>query len=94
MLAVAAWSVGLSKLWGLTMETALMFNVLGLAVGGRFLAKDSIKADQRSFYLYNVSRRDLLYIYLVAKPRKIKVWLSLAHALPAYFRFVATAHMA
>ncbi|KAL5519678.1 hypothetical protein ACEPAH_1361 [Sanghuangporus vaninii] len=75
MLAVAAWSIGLSKLWGLNMETALMFNALGLAVGGCFLAKNSVKADQRSFYLYNV-------------------WLSLAHALPAYFRFVATAPMA
>ncbi|OCB91950.1 hypothetical protein A7U60_g749 [Sanghuangporus baumii] len=75
MLAVAAWSIGLSKLWGLNMETALMFNALGLAVGGCFLATNSVKADQRSFYLYNV-------------------WLSLAHALPAYFRFIATAPMA
>ncbi|KAH8108268.1 UbiA prenyltransferase family [Phellopilus nigrolimitatus] len=71
MLALAAWSIGLSKVWGLNKESALAFNLLGVAVGGRFIAKNTMKSDQRSFYLYNV-------------------WLSLAHSLPAYFRFVAT----
>lgn len=70
LFALAAWSAGLSMVWGLNVEMALAFNVLGAAVGGRFLAKTSMKADQRSFYLYNV-------------------WLSLAHSLPAYFRFIA-----
>ena len=47
------------------METALMFNALGLAVGTRFLAKSSVKADQRSFYLYNVGHNYLPYQILL-----------------------------
>ncbi|KAH8120717.1 UbiA prenyltransferase family-domain-containing protein [Phellopilus nigrolimitatus] len=72
LLALAAWSVGLSALWGLSTAVSLAFNVLAFAVGGRFVAFHSMKADQHSFYLYNV-------------------WLSVAHVLPAYFRFVASA---
>lgn len=55
MIALASWSVALSNIWGLGMGTALAFNALGLAVGCRFLAKKGVKADQRSYYLYNVS---------------------------------------
>lgn len=55
LLALAIWSAGLSLVWGLSTEVAIAFNVLGASVGGRFLAKTSMKADQRSFYLYNVS---------------------------------------
>ncbi|THH08949.1 hypothetical protein EW145_g2356 [Phellinidium pouzarii] len=36
MLALAAWSIGLSALWGLSMGASLTFNVLALSVGIRF----------------------------------------------------------
>jgi len=54
MLALSAWSVGLSILWHMDAFTTLAFNVLALAVGGRYMALKSIAADQKSFYLYNV----------------------------------------
>ena len=55
LLALMTWSVGLSALWRLSTEVALAFNILALAVGGRYVAFNTIKADQHSFYLYNVS---------------------------------------
>ncbi|KAI5120553.1 hypothetical protein M0805_000281 [Coniferiporia weirii] len=72
MLGLLAWSVGLSTFWGLSIASALSFSVLAFSVGVRYLVYDNKRADQRSFYLYNV-------------------WLSVAHALPAYYRFNAMA---
>ena len=54
MLAIAIWSFGLSYMWSLSGELAMSFIALGAAVGFRFLIKTSCKADQRSFYIYNV----------------------------------------
>ena len=54
MLMLAAWSIGLSLLWKLSAQSALWFNLLGMAVGGRYISTTNMKADQRSFYLYNV----------------------------------------
>ena len=53
-LVIIAWSFGLSYLWRLNGELATVFIALGTVVGFRFLVKTSCKADQRSFYLYNV----------------------------------------
>ncbi|EJD05643.1 uncharacterized protein FOMMEDRAFT_79213 [Fomitiporia mediterranea MF3/22] len=61
LVALAIWSVALSIIWGLSGELSLLFNVFGAAVGGRFLLKTSTKADQRSFYLYNVCARPFLF---------------------------------
>ncbi|KAI5120552.1 hypothetical protein M0805_000280 [Coniferiporia weirii] len=72
LLGLLAWSVGLSSIWCLSTVVALAFNTLALLVGIRFMVFDTIRADQRSFYLYNV-------------------WLSTAHALPAYYRFIVSA---
>lgn len=55
LLALSLWSIGLSSLWELSTTVSIAFNMLALAVGGRFLTLNSIKADQHSFYLYNVS---------------------------------------
>ena len=54
MLALMLWSVGLSALWGLSIYAALAFNILSFTVGMRYVSLDSVKDDQRSFYLYNV----------------------------------------
>lgn len=61
MLALMFWSVGLSVLWGLSTLSSLAFNVLAFTVGMRFVSLDSIKDDQRSFYLYNVGVCITLY---------------------------------
>lgn len=55
MLALLTWSAGLSVLWKLGVGVAIAFNALALIVGTRFVLLDSVKADQRSYYLYNVS---------------------------------------
>lgn len=90
MLALLAWSVGLSSLWSLSTKVSLAYIILAVAVGLRYITFNSIKADQRSFYLYNVSvlisSHSTSYLASV-----LKVWLSASHALPAYFRFVAQA---
>ncbi|KAI5120555.1 hypothetical protein M0805_000283 [Coniferiporia weirii] len=55
LLGLLAWSVGLSSIWCLSTVVALAFNMLALLVGIRFVVFDINRADQRSFYLYNVS---------------------------------------
>lgn len=90
MLALMLWSVVLSALWGLSTLSALAFNLLAFVVGMRFVTLDSVKADQRSFYLYNVGvcsallRNSACLISALSQ-----VWFSAAHAMPAYFRLVA-----
>ena len=54
MLVIILWSICLSSLWGLSMAIAVVFNILALTVGIRYVSLNSIKSDQRSFYLYNV----------------------------------------
>ena len=91
MLAVLAWSVGLSTLWKLGITVSVVFNFLGLAVGIRYCTLNSIKADQRSYYLYNVgillTTSSTFFAYANVR---LKVWVAIAHALPAYFRFVVS----
>lgn len=65
LLALCAWSASLSLLWRLNLEVAATFNILAIAVGGRFVVFNSIKSDQRSFYLYNVS--DILYLQRICR---------------------------
>lgn len=91
MIALAIWSIALSFVWNLNAETALLFNILGAAVGGRFIFKTSTKADQRSFYLYNVSGIAFLalviaFIYLVVTFR----YGCLSHTL--FPRIIASSH--
>lgn len=56
MLALTAWSLVLSVLWQLGTGTALVFNLLAVAVGARYILCEGMKSDQRNFYLYNVRR--------------------------------------
>ncbi|KAH8110328.1 UbiA prenyltransferase family-domain-containing protein [Phellopilus nigrolimitatus] len=69
LLAILAWSIGLSFLWELSLAYSAAFVALGTIVGLRFVLWGGVEVDHRSFILYNV-------------------WLSIAHALPAYYRFV------
>ena len=88
MLALVAWTVCLSILWKLSDSLSIVFALLGWLVGQRFVMKTSCKDDQRSCYLYYVSSH---YSPLHFTDRGLifspKVWLSFAHALPAYARF-------
>lgn len=98
LLALSAWSIALSFAWRLNSLFTVLFNVLALAVGGRYVALDGVKADQRSFYLYNVSSSmTSLFLNVFRMTTDIifdQVWLSVAHVLPAYFRLVASAPVA
>lgn len=49
------WSAGLAVLWRLDLCVAVVFGLLGTAVAYCFMRAQSVKADQRAFYLYNVS---------------------------------------
>lgn len=51
---LVAWSVALAKIWNLDGLTAAALLFLGAVVGGRFLLYRSVRADQVSFYLYNL----------------------------------------
>ncbi|GJE96748.1 UbiA prenyltransferase family protein [Phanerochaete sordida] len=51
---LVAWSLALARIWGLDTLTAAVLLLLGAAVGGRFLLYRTVRADQVSFYLYNV----------------------------------------
>ena len=55
MMALMAWSIGLSLFWQTNLMPTLAFNALALWVGGRYITLNSIPQDQVSFYLYNVS---------------------------------------
>ena len=88
MPALLTWSFGLSIIWRLHVVPAFALSALAFLVGARFIAYKSAKSDRNTFYLYNVSAS--IYGALVCYSlNDIQVWLSLAHALPAYFRFVA-----
>ncbi|EJD04462.1 uncharacterized protein FOMMEDRAFT_82531 [Fomitiporia mediterranea MF3/22] len=52
--ALLIWTGALSMIWKLAPMPAILFHILAVAVGVRFIVLNSIKADQRSFYLYNV----------------------------------------
>ena len=51
---LVAWSVALTLIWELDVLASAVLLLLGAVVGGRFLLCRSIRADQVSFYLYNV----------------------------------------
>jgi len=53
-LILQAWGIGLSMLWHANLATAIAFNALSMAVGICYMASKTVKAYQRSFYLYNV----------------------------------------
>ena len=62
MLALLVWTFALTNLWKLSVASTLAFHVLALLVGGRFVLLNGFKADQNSFYYYNVS------VVLVCRP--------------------------
>ena len=51
---LVAWSVALALIWELDVLASAVLLLLGAVVGGRFLLYRSVRADQVSFYLYNV----------------------------------------
>ena len=71
MLALAAWSIGLSALWQLSVGATLVFNFLSLSVGVRYMLFEGVKADQRSFYLYNVNIKFDLFYFIHADIRAL-----------------------
>ncbi|GJJ06924.1 hypothetical protein Clacol_001120 [Clathrus columnatus] len=52
---IMAWSFGLRALWKTGPILSAILIALGSLVGSRFLFMHSVKADQHSYYLYNVS---------------------------------------
>lgn len=62
--SVFCWSAALAAVWELDALAAVLFVGLGAAVGVRFLVHTSMEEDQRSFYLYSVSRALRLVCWL------------------------------
>lgn len=54
-LLMLSWSIAVTRVWELDTLASLVFNVLGFAIGVRFLAFNDIPADKTSCLLYNVS---------------------------------------
>ena len=54
------WSILLCMLWRLSLIVAVAYVALGMLVGYRFAIYNSVKEDQKSFYLYCVSSHFLL----------------------------------
>ncbi|KAI0067242.1 hypothetical protein BV25DRAFT_1819550 [Artomyces pyxidatus] len=54
LVALLAWSAGVSFVWRLDFATASAFCMLGLYIGIRFVSLKTVTADQVSFYWYNV----------------------------------------
>ena len=67
------WSIFLSMIWKLSLTITVAYIALGTLVGWRFAAYDSVKADQRSFYLYSVSNLCVLQGVRVLTSRKMWV---------------------
>lgn len=53
---IMAWSFGLRSLWKTGPVLSAILVALGSLVGSRFLFMRSVRADQHSYYLYNVSK--------------------------------------
>ena len=54
------WSILLCMLWRLSLIVTVAYVALGMLVGYRFAIYNSVKEDQKSFYLYCVSSHFLL----------------------------------
>ena len=65
MVLLLIWAIGLTKVWNLDTIASATFVLLALTVGVRFMFLTSIKADQRSYYLYNVR---FYHSHLPARP--------------------------
>lgn len=90
LIPLLAWSVGLSALWRLDALTSTAFTLLAAFIGLRYLNFATVHADQVSFYWYNVSARSRCPSFMhVPYRRMTQVWLSVAHALPGYYRLYA-----
>lgn len=79
-----AWSISLTSLWKVEATVGLPFAGLALFIGMRFIMKRDVPADQTSFYIYNVSI--LVDVGFLFDTYSLKIWLSIAHGLPAYWR--------
>ena len=77
------WSIGLAWIWKLDWATASVFLSVAGIVASRFQLLTSVKEDQVSYYWYNVC--DVLVLPYSSDILE-QVWLSLAHALPWYYR--------
>lgn len=89
VVGLLAWSVALAVIWNLDVLAACVLLCLGATVGVRFLLYRTVPEDQVSFYLYNV-RLSLMVLPLAkfTDNSRSQVWISFAHALPAYWRFM------
>ncbi|KAH8110330.1 UbiA prenyltransferase family-domain-containing protein [Phellopilus nigrolimitatus] len=96
LFALSAWSIVLSVLCQLGIVASAVFNILALAVGMSFVTFHTIKADQRSYYLYNVSHCSScsLNVLMPWNCLFVQVWLSVANVLPACLRLIAAAPVA
>ncbi|KAF5335035.1 hypothetical protein D9758_017440 [Tetrapyrgos nigripes] len=54
MILLAVYSFMLPVVWSLDIATASSFGILGVLTGYRFMFKRSCRADQVSYYLYNI----------------------------------------
>ncbi|KAI0074085.1 hypothetical protein K474DRAFT_1717481 [Panus rudis PR-1116 ss-1] len=61
LVGMTLWSICLPMIWQLDLITTLMFSLLGVFVGYRFMARTKVPDDQISFYWYNVSNRTALF---------------------------------
>lgn len=55
---LSLWSIGLTVVWQLDSITSILYTLLSVFVGLRFLLLKSVESDQLSFYWYNVSLVD------------------------------------
>ncbi len=85
LLLLLAWSVVLACIWTLSPLGGVIFVSLGLFTGARFVGASTVRADQVSYYWYNVS----CPIHDQSGDNEhtgAQVWLSAVFALPAYHR--------
>lgn len=63
LVTVAAWTVGLVRLWHPPLLAALGFGIVGMTSTVKFILNYSLEADRNSYLWYNV--RCLLFFLLL-----------------------------
>jgi 4-hydroxybenzoate polyprenyltransferase len=83
-LLLPMWSICLTQVWGMDAFCSVAYVIYAGIVGSRFMVCKTTKADRVSCKLYSVSRT---FFCMTSVLNSWKIWFSLAHILPGYWRY-------
>ncbi|KAJ6454080.1 UbiA prenyltransferase family-domain-containing protein [Mycena vitilis] len=84
---ITVWTAALLRLWALPHAVAIIFILLCLTSGTKFVRDHSVESDCNSSWYYNVRIQSIFSFY--QSHSMSQVWLITAHLLPLFARIAA-----